>query len=284
MRAELVISPPMPRVPFHLQLFLLLVLGAGCGCNIVRSRTATEQLVVADAVDRVVAQVDFSPLSGQKVFFESKYLAGAKLGGNPNIDYLTSSLRQQMLAYDCRLTDKMEDADVVVEARVGALGYDGNEATYGIPGSAAASAAAAFAVGIPPPAGLPELSVGRRNHQWGAAKVGLFAYDRVSNQRVWQAGVSTGASQARELWVLGMGPFQQGRIYKGAQKSMNDRSRLVRSDRSLGKLDPLEPYTAIIDFQNEPTRLLTEVPKGSPPALADPLAGQVLPTNATDTK
>ena len=276
----------MPRPVLHLRclrLLLLLALGAACGCTINKSRMATEQLVVSDAVDRVVAQVDFSPLSGQKVYFDTKYLSGAKLAGSPNVEYLTSALRQQMLAYDCRLTDKLDEADLVVEARVGALGNDGNEATYGIPGSAAVSAAAAFATGFPSPIGMPELSLGRRNHQWGAAKVGLFAYDRASHQRVWQAGVSTGASQAREVWVMGFGPFQRGRVYKEAQASMNDRPQLVKDDKRLHQLDPLAAYSASIDFQGKPKRLPASAQPPASPLIspASPHNSQILPASGT---
>ena len=277
----------MPRVALHLRFLLpplLLVLFALCGCTINKSRMATEQLVVSDAVDRVVAQVDFTPLSGQKVYFDTKYLAGAKLNGNPNVEYLTSALRQQMVAYDCRLTDKLEEADLVVEARVGALGNDGNEATYGIPGSAAVSAAAAFATGFPSPVGMPELSLGRRNHQWGAAKVGLFAYDRVSHQRVWQAGVATGASQARELWVMGVGPFQRGRVYKEAHESMSERPQVVKDGKSLNKLDPLEAYAASIDFQGEPKRLPAPSSSAPPSSPSNPNSPQVLPASTTAPK
>jgi hypothetical protein len=271
----------MPRADLHFRLILLLPLAVLGGCTINKSRMATEQLVVSDAVDRVVAQVDFSPLSGKKLYFDTKYLAGAQLSGGPNVQYLTSSLRQQMLAYDCQLTDKLEEADLVVEARVGALGNDSNEATYGIPGSAAVSAAAAIATGFPATGTLPELSLGRRNHQWGAAKVGLFAYDRTSHQRVWQAGVSTGASQARELWVLGIGPFQRGRVYKQAQASLNERPKIVKDDHLLHQLDPLEAYTASIDFQGEPRRLPPR-PLSSPPiSPVSPHNSQVLPASAT---
>jgi hypothetical protein len=259
---------------------LLTALAALCGCTINKSRMATEQLVVSDAVDRVVAQLDFSPLSGKKVYFESKYLSGAKIAGNPNLEYLTSSLRQQMLAYDCRLVEKMEEADLIVEGRVGALGNDGNEATYGIPGSAALTAAATFATGVPTAGALPELSVGRRNHQWGAAKVGLFAYDRASHQRVWQAGVATGASQARELWVFGIGPFQRGRVYRDAKASMDEGNHLVRDEGALQKLDPLEAYTSSIDFQAQPQRLPPE--RLSSPH--DPANPQVLPTSGISPK
>ena len=240
---------------------------------------ATEQLVAADAVDRVVAQIDFSPLSGQKVFFDSKYLAGAKLNSSPNIDYLTSSLRQQMLAYDCRLTDKMEEADVVVEARVGALGNDSNDVTYGIPGTAAVSTVAAFATGMPAVGPLPELSLGRRHHQWGAAKVGLFAYDRISHQRVWQAGTSTSASQARELWVMGLGPFQRGRVYKEAHKSMYDQRQIVKDSRSLERLEPLEAYSATIDFSGESNTLLSSPSPERRNKPGNPQPTQVLPAS-----
>jgi hypothetical protein len=274
----------MTSLVLHIRWFLLFAPLAACGCTINKSRMATEQLVIADAVDKVVAQVDFTPLSGQKVYFDTKYLTGAKLAGNPNLEYLTSSLRQQMLAYDCRLTDKPEEADLIVEARVGALGNDGNEATYGVPGSAAVSAAAAFATGFPAPVGMPELSLGRRNHQWGAAKVGLFAYDRVNHQRVWQGGVSTGASQARELWVMGIGPFQRGRVYKEAQASMSGGPQVVKDAKQLSKFDPLDAYSASIDFQGEPKRLPSQTSPLPPVPPGNPQSSQVLPASAAIRK
>jgi len=132
-------------------------------------------------------------------------------------------------------------------------------------------------MGAPESVSFPELSVGRRNHQWGAAKIGLFAYDRTSHQRVWQAGVATGASQARELWVLGIGPMQRGRVYKAAHESLNERTPVVKDGKSLTKLDPLEAYGASIDFQGGPRRLPQPGPT-SPPQTQSP---QVLPASAT---
>jgi len=183
------------------------------GCGINRTRLATEQLVIADAVDQAIADIDFSSLSGKKIFFDTKYLMGLKFPQGANVEYVISSLRQQMMAYDCRLQDKMEDADFIVEARVGALGNDGIEVTYGVPGTAAMQTASILMAGTPTAGALPELSLGRRNHHLGAAKIGVFAYDRTTREPVWQAGISTGTSQARDLWFFGLGPFQQGRIY-----------------------------------------------------------------------
>src|ERR1051325_7335212 len=105
-----------PALHFALATALLC---AGCGIN--KSRLATEQLVVSDAVDRAVATIDFSPLSGQKVFFDTQYLDGVNMGLNGNVKYVISSLRQQMLAYDLRLQEKVDTADYIVEGRVGVL-------------------------------------------------------------------------------------------------------------------------------------------------------------------
>lgn len=185
-----------------------IALAGGCGIN--KSRLATEQLVVSEAIDKAVASIDFSPLSGRKVYFDTQYLEGVNLGSNANVKYVISSLRQQMLAYDVRLQEKPETAEFVVEGRIGVLANDGYEVTYGIPGNAAAvSATVLLSTPVPVPApGFPELSLGRRNHQAGTAKIGLFAYDRLTREPVWQAGVKTASSNVRDTWVFGLGPYQ----------------------------------------------------------------------------
>src|SRR5215471_3665180 len=112
---------------------------AGCGIN--KSRLATEQLVVSEAVDKAVATIDFSPLSGKRAYFDTQFLDGVNMGPNGNVKYAISSLRQQMVAYDVRLQEKPETADFIVEGRIGVLANDGYEVTYGIPGNAAAASA-----------------------------------------------------------------------------------------------------------------------------------------------
>jgi hypothetical protein len=181
---------------------------SGCGIN--KSRLATEQLVVSEAIDKAVASIDFTPLSGRKVYFDTQYIEGTNLGSNANIKYAISSLRQQMMAYDVRLQEKPETAEFIVEGRIGVLANDGYEVTYGIPGNAAAvSATVLLSTPVPvPQPGFPELSLGRRNHQAGTAKIGLFAYDRVTREPVWQAGVKTASSNVRDTWFLGLGPYQ----------------------------------------------------------------------------
>ena len=88
------------------------------GCGTTRStdtnRTATEQLLVSDAIDRALQSMNLQTLSGQTVFLDD-----SKLADVVDKNYLISSLRQYLLANGCKLRDKREDADFVVEARAG---------------------------------------------------------------------------------------------------------------------------------------------------------------------
>lgn len=206
---------------------ILVTLSVCTGCGLTKSRTATEQLVVSDAVDRAVSTMDFSELSGRKVYFETKYATDPKgnapaAPGSPTAayqNYVISSVRQQLTAYDVRLQDKVDTADYVMELRIGALGTDGNELTFGLPASAALSVAG-NAAGVPGLPGTPEVSVGRRQLQMGAAKLGLFAYHRESGRPVWQQGLTSATSDARDLYIFGMGPFQKGKLYnRGVDQS-----------------------------------------------------------------
>lgn len=227
-------------------------------CGINKSRLATEQLVVSEAVDKAVATIDFSALSGQKVYFDTQYLDGLNMGPNGNVKYVISSLRQQMMAYDLRLQEKVDTADYVVEGRLGVLANDGYEVTYGIPGNAAAaSATALLAAPVPVAPSVPELSVGRRNHQAGSAKVGLFAYDRVTREPVWQAGVKRGASDVRDSWFMGLGPYQTRT--KGAH-------RIWKADKNDPAAEPLSAYNSSITFERA-TRPPTAAPQEEPQPL-----------------
>lgn len=232
---------------------LLLAVASGCGIN--KARLATEQLVISDAVDRAVASIDFSPLSGRDVYFDAQYIEKIKVIPSSNVEYVISSLRQQMAAYDCRLQDKAEDADFIVEARLGVLGNDGHEVTYGMPGGTATGTAAVFmASPIPMPA-MPELSLGRRNHQQGTAKIGVFAYDRQTREPVWQAGVAKGSSQARDLWVFGLGPFEH-RATAASRSRHGEKGTGVGVSNHLD--DPLSAYEGSVVFRRAIEKRKTE--------------------------
>jgi hypothetical protein len=185
------------------------------GCGTILQSNATEQLLASDAVDSAVSSIDFRPLSGQKVFFETRYIQNLKTIGFVSAEYIISSLRQAMVGAGILLQDTAAQADLIVEARVGTLGADGHDIIYGLPSSnaGAATAAAAAATATPTITSIPEISLAKKKNQLAAAKVACFAYQRESKERVWQSGLATAKSTAQDTWVFGAGPFQKGSIY-----------------------------------------------------------------------
>jgi hypothetical protein len=181
---------------------------AGCGTTKWSDtpRTATEQLLISDAIDRAISQIDFGPLKGEKVYLDVQYL-------NTTIDkdYLISTLRQHMLASQLTLCPKKEEAAYVVEARSGAVGTSRHDLLYGIPATNLPSISPVAGA----PSQIPEIPFAKRTDQMGVAKLAVFAYDNDTGERVWQSGMTRVVSNAKDLWVFGAGPFQRGTIYSG---------------------------------------------------------------------
>lgn len=228
------------------------------GCGSTTTRTATEQLLMSDAVDQAISQIDFQSLRGQKVFLDTLYLHSVKGVGFVNSEYIISSLRQQLTAASCLIQDTRELADIIVEPRVGALGTDGHEVVYGIPQASSLTSAASMFSNSPLPA-LPELSFGKSNAQSGIAKVIVFAYDRESRTPIWQSGIAKAESTSSNTWYLGAGPFQKGTIYEGmrfaGQKlppapnldAMTAENLLINREKN----KPLPPAPPTIEYGNE---------------------------------
>jgi len=226
------------------------LLMAGCGTT--QSQLATQQLLLSDAVDRAVSRIDFLPLSGHSVFLDDRYVQTLRTQGVGfvNADYIVSSLRQQMLAAQCQLQDRADTADYVVEVRIGALGMDGHEVTYGIPPNSPLNSAVNVVPSSPNLPSIPEIALAKRNDQLAAAKVAVFAYDRETRTPVWQSGTSVALSDAKNVWVLGAGPFQRGSIYDG--------TRFAGSQLNL----PLARPPGVLVGEGEPEEVLGNIPYG----------------------
>ena len=182
------------------------------GCGTTQEYTATEQLVMSDAVDRSIGALDFRPLAGRKVYLDTSYLRHVKGEGFVNAEYVTSALRQQVVAAGCLIQDTNQEADVVIEARIGTLGQDDHRVTFGVPENNALASAARLIPGAPNIPALPEIAVARRQAREAAAKIAAFAYDRETRRPIWQSGVNHSLATARDTWVMGVGPFQGGTI------------------------------------------------------------------------
>ncbi len=193
---------------------LAAILVAGCGTT--TRRIGTEQLLISDAVDDAVSQIDFSVLADRKVYLDSRYVASLRTNNFVDSNYVISSLRQQLTAAGAHIQDDREQAAVIVEPRVGALGTDGHEINYGLPKSGALTTAVTTLSSSPVPA-VPELSVAQIDAQTGVAKLVVFAYDRQSKEPIWQSGLAKAESTSRNTWILGAGPFQKGTIHEGVR-------------------------------------------------------------------
>ncbi len=193
-------------------LWMMIVMAAAAtvGCGTTKwsdsPRTATEQLLVSDAVDRAISEIDFGALEDCSVFLDTRFIA-TTLDQN----YVTSTLRQHMLASGCIIKDKAEDCDFVVEVRAGALGTNRSDVLVGVPATNLPNVA-----GLPTgAAAIPEIALSKRTSQQAVCKIAVFAYDRMSGEPVWQSGNRKVASSAKDTWLLGTGPFQRGNIYDG---------------------------------------------------------------------
>lgn len=222
------------------------------GCGATRGYSATEQLVLSDAVDNSVASIDFRPLAGKKVYLDTSYLRAIKGVAFVNADYVISALRQQIVAAGCLIQDAAADANVIVEARVGVLGSDDHLMTFGVPETQTIVAASSIIPGAPRVPSIPEIAVARRETRQAAAKVIAFAYDRETREPLWQSGVNRAVASANDTWILGMGPFQTGSVRKrtklaGDVIDFGDSSVTGAKGRFFER--PLVDYTAEVQFQ-----------------------------------
>ncbi|HEX3870219.1 MAG TPA: DUF6655 family protein [Pirellulales bacterium] len=183
----------------------LVILLAGCGTTRMSDtmRTGTEQLLISNAVDRAINEMDFSILNGKDLFLDTQYMKGAVDEG-----YIISSLRQQLLASGCIMKKTREEATYIVEARAGAVGTDRHDVLLGIP------AVNLPGTGMPGmPSQIPEIPFAKSTQQKGVTKLAVFVYDQHLGIPTWQSGAITVAATSRDTWLLGTGPFQRGTIY-----------------------------------------------------------------------
>lgn len=184
----------------------LFLAAPGCGTTRMSdtARTATEQLLISNAIDKSINEMDFSVLAGREVWLDATFLEGIV-----DKNYIVSSLRQQLLAYGALVKEKREEATYVVEARAGVVGTNRHEVLLGIPALQVPVLAGMTGV----PSQIPEIPFAKTTDQKGVAKLAVFAYNQRTGEPLWQSGAFPMISNAKDTWVLGTGPFQEGTIY-----------------------------------------------------------------------
>ena len=217
-------------------------------------------LLVSDAVDQAISQVDFRLLANKKVFLDTQYISilpktKAITNRDSDInhqDYIISAIRQQMVAAGCVLVGKAAEAEFVAELRVGALGTDQNEVVYGIPASSMLTTVSSLVPTMPQIPTIPEISLAKKDEQAGLAKVSVFVYDQKTGKPFWQSGLAKGKSRSKNLWVFGAGPFQSGTIYDGTQFAGSELEFPLLSRHSDDENEPAVPYDQEYVFRKTP--------------------------------
>ncbi|MFV0443374.1 MAG: DUF6655 family protein [Planctomycetaceae bacterium] len=176
-------------------LFVAVMSGCTSTSTTNTARTATEQLLISNAVDRALDKVSFTPFAGSAVFLEEKYLDGV------DTKYLVASTRHRLLHSGARIVDKADDADVVLELRSGGVGTASSDSYIGTP-----------KIGLPGMLTIPEVRLVERKRQLGSAKIGMVAFDSKSKQILGGGGVTLDQSDDANWFVMGVGPWQSGSL------------------------------------------------------------------------
>ena len=165
-----------------LAIFLTLALCSGCASVTTKltgsSRAGAEQLLMTGTADRVICLLNFQPLIGARVFLDDAKLEATDKG------WITFALRRAMARQGVLTVDNVKDAQVVVQAAVGAYGTDEVDHRFTtpstIPLSPMSMASASTLTG-----GNALL---RKNRQDAVIKLALAAYDTTTHRLVWESG------------------------------------------------------------------------------------------------
>jgi hypothetical protein len=146
------------------------------GCTTTRltepGQTATEQLLVATAIDHSVQQLNLPLRAGTTVYLDPEYLDVAPGDAALAVKYLVASVRDLLLRKGAHLAGDRKTAEMVVELRAAAHSIDHDDFLIGIP---------AIPVPIPTTTTVvttPKLALFEHDHQVGIAKLALTAYGR----------------------------------------------------------------------------------------------------------
>jgi hypothetical protein len=161
---------------------LTLTLFSGCASFTTKitgsGRAGTEQLLLTGTADQVICLLNFQPLIGARVFLDDAKLSAADKG------WITFALRRAMARQGVLTVEDKKDAQVVMEAAIGAYGTDEADHRLTTP-----SAVPLMPV---PLASAASLTGGnaliRKNRQDAVIKLALAAYDVTTHRLVWESG------------------------------------------------------------------------------------------------
>lgn len=184
----------MPMNPRLAPAGALLLLAAACTTErqTEPAATATEELLVTNAVDRSVQNIHVDFPADSKVFVDTQYY---DMDGAVRPKYAIAAVREALLHSGAHLTEDRKDADTVVELRAAAQSIDHNSFLIGVP---------SFPVPIPLAGTLefPEIALFKIDKQTGKSSLALTAYDRKNGTLVAATGPRYGEVHIRKYVIF----------------------------------------------------------------------------------
>ena len=152
------------------------------------SRSGIEQLLLSQAVDDALADVKVPQVDGQKVFLSDAYY------DSYDGAYVLGAIRAVLSENGAHLTAPAS-ADIIVEARSGALGIDSSSSLLGVP---------SIPIVIPAAGSIkvPDLALYKSEKADSVSKLALLAYEAESGKPVFSTDSLTGNAYFHHYRVL----------------------------------------------------------------------------------
>ena len=172
---------------------LLLLILNGCSATRITEppRTAVEQLLLSNAIDKSMRNTDFSVFNNQTVFSDSSLFEGY------DAKYALGTIRDKLSQAGALLVDTAEKARYVLEPRSGGIGIDSHSELFGMPN-----------ITIPVPfAGAvetPEVPFWKVVKADSTVKIVILAIERETGKHHYSSGSLVGKSYNHQYKILGI--------------------------------------------------------------------------------
>lgn len=193
---------------------LMVLAGCALPTETAVSRTATEQLLIARAVDRATEGLVLPLARGTRVHVDTRYLTG------DGASYAASAIRQAVSAGGYALVESREEAEAVFEVRAGALSLEQMRRLVGLPAMSVPVTQTLHVVS------LPELSIYSRRDRIGVAEFSGFVYEAASGRPLGAVTPLIGQHRIRSHKLLMVVNWGQQTAEPGETDSDPDKSWL----------------------------------------------------------
>ncbi|HKK19305.1 MAG TPA: DUF6655 family protein [Opitutales bacterium] len=153
------------------------------------ARSGIEQLLLSQAVDDALSEVEVPQVQGKRVFLSDAYYESYDSA------YVLGAIRAVLSENGAHLVADSADADIIVEARSGALGIDSSSSLLGVP---------SIPIVIPAAGSIkiPDLALYKSEKADSISKLAMLAYEAESGEPVFSTDSFTGKARFHHYRML----------------------------------------------------------------------------------